>query len=45
MLVKCTHFHDNSLLFDEVNDKVYVFYGTGMVKQLKNDLSEVDPKD
>ena len=36
------HFHDNSLLFDEVNDKVYVFYGTGEVAQLKNDLSDVD---
>ena len=37
------HFHDNSLLFDEVNDKVYVFYGTGQVRQLKNDLSDVEP--
>lgn len=44
LLSRPTHFHDNSLLFDEVNDKVYVFYGTGMVKQLKNDLSDVDPK-
>ena len=37
------HFHDNSLLFDEVNDKVYVFYGTGQIRQLKNDLSDVEP--
>jgi len=37
------HFHDNSLLFDEVNDKVYVFYGTGELAQLKNDLSDVEP--
>ena len=37
------HFHDNSLLFDEENDKVYVFSGTGQVTQLKNDLSDVEP--
>ena len=37
------HFHDNSLLFDEVNNRVYVFYGTGQLTQLKNDLSDVEP--
>ena len=37
------HFHDNSLLFDEVNNRVYVFYGTGQLIQLKNDLSDVEP--
>lgn len=37
------HFHDNSLLFDEVNNRVYVFYGTGQLIQLKNDLSDIEP--
>ena len=42
LVSRSRHFHDNSLLFDEINDKVYVFYGTGEVAQLKNDLSDVD---
>ncbi len=37
------HFHDNSLLFDDIYNKVYVFSGTGQVTQLKNDLSDVEP--
>ena len=34
------HFHDNSLFFDD-DGKVYVFYGTGQLCELKSDLSGV----
>lgn len=36
------HFHDASLLFDD-DGKVYLFYGTGQLRQLKSDLSGVEP--
>ena len=36
------HFHDASLFFDD-DGKVYVFYGTGSITELKNDLSDVKP--
>ena len=34
------HFHDCSLFFDD-DDRVYVFYGTGEMMELKPDLSDV----
>jgi len=34
------HFHDASLFFDD-DGRVYVFSGTGSLKELKSDLSEV----
>ena len=36
------HFHDASLFFDD-DDRVYVFSGTGSLRELKNDLSDVKP--
>lgn len=36
------HFHDASLFFDDDN-KAYVFYGTGQLRELKPDLSGVQP--
>lgn len=36
------HFHDASLFFDDDN-KAYVFYGTGQLRELKPDLSDVEP--
>lgn len=36
------HFHDASLFFDDDN-KAYVFYGTGQLRELKPDLSDVQP--
>lgn len=36
------HFHDASLFFDD-DDRVYVFSGTGSLKELKPDLSDVKP--
>lgn len=36
------HFHDASLFFDD-DGKVYVFYGTGELRELKSDLSDVQP--
>lgn len=35
------HHHDASLLFDD-DGKVYLFYGTGQLRQLKSDLSDVE---
>lgn len=34
------HFHDNSLFFDD-DGRVYVFYGTGDLKELNEDLSGI----
>ncbi len=34
------HFHDATLFFDD-DDRVYVFYGTGEMIELKSDLSDV----
>lgn len=36
------HFHDGSLFFDD-DGRVYIFYGTGMLRELKSDLSDVQP--
>ena len=36
------HFHDAALFFDD-DDKAYVFYGTGEMVQLNNDLTDVVP--
>lgn len=36
------HFHDASLFFDD-DGRVYVFSGTGSLKELKADLSDVKP--
>ena len=36
------HHHDASLFFDD-DGKVYLFYGTGQLRQLKSDLSDVEP--
>ncbi len=42
LVSRTQHFHDASLLFDD-DGRVYVFYGTGEVKELKSDLSDVKP--
>jgi beta-xylosidase len=39
---KLQQFHDPSLFFDD-DGRVYVFYGTGEVQELKSDLSGVKP--
>lgn len=40
LMARLPHFHDNSLFFDD-DGKVYVFYGTGQLRELKEDLSDV----
>jgi beta-xylosidase len=40
LLSRMQHFHDNSLFFDD-NGKVYVYYGSGQIRELKTDLSGV----
>jgi Beta-xylosidase len=40
LLGRMPHFHDNSLFFDD-DGRVYVFYGTGQLRELKSDLSGV----
>ena len=42
LLTRTQHFHDNSLFFDD-DGSVYVFYGTGQLRELKSDLSDVKP--
>lgn len=42
LVSRIPHFHDSSLFFDD-DGKVYMFYGTGMLKQLKSDLTDVEP--
>ncbi|HEY9123765.1 MAG TPA: glycoside hydrolase 43 family protein [Bacteroidales bacterium] len=42
LLARMQHFHDNSLFFDDDN-RVYVFSGTGSLRELKSDLSDVLP--
>lgn len=42
LVARTQHFHDASLFFDDDN-KVYVFSGTGSLKELKPDLSDVQP--
>ena len=36
------HHHDASLFFDD-DGRVYLFYGTGQLRELKSDLSDVQP--
>lgn len=40
LLSRTEHFHDSSLFFDD-DGRVYVFYGTGSLRELKSDLSGV----
>ena len=42
LVARTPHFHDASLLFDD-DGKVYVFYGTGQLTELKPDLTGVMP--
>ena len=42
LISRLPHFHDASLLFDD-DGRVYVFYGTGQLRELKPDLSDVQP--
>lgn len=42
LVTRAQHFHDNSLFFDD-DGRVYVFYGTGSLRELKSDLSDVKP--
>lgn len=42
LLTRTQHFHDSSLFFDD-DDRVYVFSGTGALRELKGDLSDVRP--
>ncbi|MEI6945644.1 glycoside hydrolase 43 family protein [Paraflavisolibacter sp. H34] len=42
LLSRMQHFHDASLFFDE-DERVYVFSGTGSLKELNQDLSGVKP--
>lgn len=42
LVTRTKHFHDASLFFDD-DGRVYVFYGTGNLTELKEDLSDVKP--
>ena len=42
LVSRTPHFHDASLLFDD-DGRVYMFYGTGQLRELKPDLSGVQP--
>jgi beta-xylosidase len=42
LVSRTQHFHDNSLFFDD-DGRVYVFSGTGSLRELKSDLSDVKP--
>jgi len=42
LLSRMKHFHDASLFFDD-DGRVYVFYGTGELQELKSDLSGINP--
>ena len=42
LVSRLPHFHDASLLFDD-DGRVYVYYGTGQLRELKPDLSDVQP--
>ena len=43
LLSRMKHFHDASLFFDD-DGRVYVFSGTGSLRELKEDLSDVKPQ-
>lgn len=40
LITRTKHFHDGSLFFDD-DGRVYVFSGTGSLRELKSDLSDV----
>lgn len=40
LVSRTPHFHDASLFFDD-DGRVYIFYGTGELRELKEDLSDV----
>lgn len=42
LVSRIPHFHDASLFFDD-DGRVYIFYGSGQVRELKSDLSDVKP--
>lgn len=42
LVSRAPHFHDASLFFDD-DGRVYVFYGSGLLRELKPDLSGVLP--
>ena len=42
LVSRTQHFHDASLFFDD-DGRVYVFSGTGSLKELKSDLTDVKP--
>lgn len=42
LVTRTRHFHDASLFFDD-DGRVFVFYGTGNLTELKADLSDVEP--
>lgn len=42
LVTRTQHFHDASLFFDD-DGRVFVFYGTGQLRELKEDLSDVKP--
>jgi beta-xylosidase len=42
LVSRMKHFHDASLFFDD-DGRIYVFYGTGELQELKSDLSGVKP--
>lgn len=42
LVSRTPHFHDASLFFDD-DGRVYVFSGTGSLRELKRDLSDVEP--
>jgi beta-xylosidase len=42
LVARTPHFHDNSLFFDD-DGKVYVYYGNGSLRELKSDLTDVQP--
>ena len=43
LLSRPSYMHDGGLFFDD-DGKAYVFYGSGRLAQLKDDLSDVDPQ-
>ena len=42
LVSRIPHFHDASLFFDD-DGRAYIFYGTGQVRELKPDLTGVQP--
>lgn len=42
LVARTPHFHDASLFFDD-DGRAYIFYGTGQLRELKPDLTDVQP--